>query len=86
MSQDSTTDLELQELPGKDLPKDIVLQDQTLRHSVDVQEYEEQPKNYDPKYEPNNILDDTLLALINADCGPLAVSGWSCHWSVGCAL
>lgn len=86
MALNQTTDLELQDSPGKDLPKDIVVGDQTLRHSLDVQEYEEQPKNYDPKYEPNNILDDTLLALITADCGPLAVSGWLCHWSAGSAL
>lgn len=86
MALNQTTDLELQDSPGKDLPKDIVVGDQTLRHSLDVQEYEEQPKNYDPKYVPNKIFDDTLLALITTDCGPLAVSGWLCHWSAGSAL
>ncbi|KAG6365003.1 hypothetical protein INS49_006609 [Diaporthe citri] len=49
MALDHTTDLELQDPSGKDLPKDLVVGDQTLRHSLDVQEYEEQLKNYDPK-------------------------------------
>lgn len=49
MDQNSTTDLELQDVPGKDLPKDLVIGDQTLHSSLDVQEYEEQPENYDPK-------------------------------------
>lgn len=86
MALDHTTDLELQDPSVKDLSKDLVIGDQTLRHSLDVQEYEEQPTNYDPKYVPNNILDGTLLELMTADCGPLAVSGWSCHWSAGFAL
>ncbi|KAK7733262.1 hypothetical protein SLS63_004791 [Diaporthe eres] len=73
MALDHKTDLELQDPSGKDLPKDLVIGDQTLRHSLDVQEYEEQPTNYDPKYVPNNILDGTLLELMTADCGPLAI-------------
>lgn len=86
MAQNHLTEHELQDVSGKDLPKDLVVGDQTLRHSVEVQEYEEQPKNHDPKYVPNNSLENTLLALTSADYGPLAASGWLCRWSVGCAL
>lgn len=86
MAQNHMTEHELQDLSGKDLPKDLVIRDQTLRQSLEVQEYEEQPKNYDPKYVTDNIPRDTLLALITADYGPLAASGWLCRWSVGFAL
>lgn len=86
MAQNHLTEHELQDASGKDLPKDLVVRDQTLRHSVEVQEYEGQPKNHDPKYVPNNSLEDTLLALTPADYGPLAASGWLCRLSVGFAL
>lgn len=86
MAQNHMTEHELQDVSGKDLPKDLVIRDQTLRHSLEVQEYEEQPKNYDPKYMPNIILEDTLLVLTTADFGPLAASGWLCRLSVGFAL
>lgn len=86
MASNPTTEVELQDLPGKDLAKDHIIQDESLRHSLDVQEHEEQPENHDPKYVPDEILEDTLLALTTSDCGPSAASGWSCHWSVGSAL
>lgn len=44
---------ELQDDSVKDLPKDLVIRDQSLRHSLEVEEHEEQPQNYDPKYVPN---------------------------------
>lgn len=85
MAENHATEYELQDSPGKDLPKDLDIQDQTLRHSLDVAEYEEQPTNYDPKYVPNIILEDTILVLTITDYGQLAASGWLCHSSVGSA-
>ncbi|KAI7786602.1 hypothetical protein LA080_003331 [Diaporthe eres] len=90
MALDHTTDLELQDPSVKDLSKDLVIGDQTLRHSLDVQGYEEQPTNYDPKYVPNNILDGTPFELMTADCGPLAILDISTAlfaiWELACAL
>lgn len=86
MALNPMTEVELQDLPDKDPPKDLVIRDESLRHSIDVQEYEEQPTNHDPKYVPNKTLENTLLALTTSDCGPSGENGWSCHWSAGSAL
>ncbi|KAG8160987.1 hypothetical protein KVR01_009251 [Diaporthe batatas] len=85
MAPDPATEHEIQDLAAKNTAKDLNIRDQTLRHSLDVQEYEEQPNNYDPKCVPHIVPNDTLLTLINADCGPSAASGWSCHWLAGSA-
>jgi hypothetical protein len=65
-----TTEHQLEDLPGKDLPEDPVIRDQNLRSSLDVQEFEEQPKDYDPKY-ARTIFSTTCSCADYCRCWPV---------------
>lgn len=50
MAMEPTTEHKLEDISGKDLPKDLAVRHQNLLHCLDAHGFEEPPEAYDPKY------------------------------------